>query len=57
MVETALDRAELEATGYLERRTRISRWLRIVNGIEIAVGRALGKLPPPAGRDVERAAA
>lgn len=57
MVETALDRAELEATGYLERRTRIPRWLRIVNGIEIAVGRALGKLPPPAGRAVERAAA
>jgi hypothetical protein len=48
MVETALDRAELEATGSLKRRTRIPRWLRIVNGTEIAVGRALGKLPPRA---------
>lgn len=53
MVETALDRAELEATGSLERRTRIPRWLRIVNATEIAVGRALGRFPP-AGGDSER---
>ena len=46
MVETALDGAELGATGSLERRTRIPLWLRIVNGTEIAIGRALGKLPP-----------
>jgi Polyketide cyclase / dehydrase and lipid transport len=51
MVETALDRAELGATGSLERRTRIPRWLRIVNGAEIAIGRALGRIPPAAGRD------
>lgn len=50
MVETALDRAELEATGSLERPTRIPLWLRIVNGTEIAIGRALGKLPPAARR-------
>jgi Protein of unknown function (DUF3995) len=50
MVETALDRVELEATGSLACRTRIPRWLRIVNGTEIAIGRALGKLPPRAGR-------
>ncbi len=48
MVETAFDRAELEATGCLTRRTRIPLWLRIVNRVEIGVGRALGKLPPPA---------
>ncbi len=54
MVETAFDRAELEATGSLERRTRIPRWLRAVNGLEIALGRALGKLPPAAGRDSGR---
>jgi hypothetical protein len=51
MVETALDRAELGATGSLERRTRIPRWLQIVNGAEIAIGRALGRIPPAAGRD------
>jgi len=51
MVETAFDRAELEATGSLKRRTRIPGWLRIVNETEIALGRALGKLPPAAGRD------
>jgi Protein of unknown function (DUF3995) len=50
MVETAFDRVEREATGSLERRTTIPRWLRIVNGIEIAIGRSLGKLPPRAGR-------
>jgi hypothetical protein len=48
MVETALDRAELGATGSLERRTRIPRWLRIVNGAEIGIGRALGRFPPAA---------
>jgi hypothetical protein len=49
MVETAFDRAELEATGALERRTRIPRWLRIMNGAEIALARALGTIPtrPP----------
>lgn len=47
MLETALDRVELEATGSLQRRTRIPRWLRIANRTEIAIGRALGKLPPP----------
>lgn len=46
MVETAMDRAEREATGSLERRTRIPIWLRIVNGAEIAIARALRKLPP-----------
>jgi hypothetical protein len=46
MVETALDRVELEATGSHQRRTRIPRWLRIANRTEIAIGRALGKLPP-----------
>lgn len=46
MVETALDRVELEATGSLQRRTRIPRWLRIANRTEIAIARALGKLPP-----------
>jgi hypothetical protein len=46
MVETAFDRVELEATGSLQRRTRIPRWLRIANRAEIAIGRALGKLPP-----------
>jgi hypothetical protein len=51
MVETALDRAELGATGSLDRRTRIPRWLRIVNGAEIAIARALGRIPPAAGRD------
>jgi Protein of unknown function (DUF3995) len=50
MVETAFDRVELEATGSLRCRARIPRWLRIVNGTEIAIGRALGKLPPRAGR-------
>jgi Polyketide cyclase / dehydrase and lipid transport len=45
MVETALDRAELGATGSLERPTRIPLWLRLVNGMEIAIGRALGKVP------------
>jgi hypothetical protein len=50
MVETAFDRAELEATGSLERRTRIPRWLRVLNGAEIALGRALGRVPPKAGR-------
>lgn len=45
MVETALDRAELGATGSLERPTRIPLWLRLVNGTEIAIGRALGKVP------------
>jgi hypothetical protein len=48
MVETALDRAELGATGSLERRTRIPRWLRIVNRAEIGIGRALGRFPPAA---------
>ena len=42
MVETAFDRAEREATGSLARPSRIPRWLRIVNGIEIAIGRAFG---------------
>jgi hypothetical protein len=46
MVETAFDRVELEATGSLQRRTPIPRWLRIANRTEIAIGRALGKLPP-----------
>jgi Protein of unknown function (DUF3995) len=55
MVETALDRVELEATGVLTRRTHIPRWLRIVNGTEIAIGRAVGKLPPRAGRAPPRA--
>ncbi|MGH2969244.1 MAG: DUF3995 domain-containing protein [Solirubrobacteraceae bacterium] len=54
MVETAFDRAELGATGSLEQRTRIPRWLRIVNGTEIALDRALGKFPPDAGRDPGR---
>jgi hypothetical protein len=49
MVETAFDRAELEATGSLKRRTHIPRWLRVANGAEIAVGRALGSLPPAGG--------
>jgi hypothetical protein len=57
MVETALDRGELEATGCLERRTRIPLWLRIVNGAEIAFGRLRGKLAPPAERDSERVVA
>ncbi len=48
MVETAFDRAELEATGSLTRRTRIPLWLRIVNRVEISVGRALGKVPSAA---------
>ena len=56
-VETAFDRVELEATGSLEQRTRIPLWLRIVNGTEIAIGRALGKLPPAAERDGGRVAA
>ena len=46
MVETAFDRAELGATGSLERPTRIPLWLRIVNRAEIAIARALGKVPP-----------
>jgi hypothetical protein len=46
MVETALDRAELEATGVLQRRTHIPRWLRTLNGVEIALGRARGTLHP-----------
>lgn len=54
MVETALDRVELEATGSLTRRTHVPGWLRIVNSTEIALGRALGKFPPPAGRDTGR---
>ena len=54
MVETAFDRAEREATGSLARPTRIPRWLRIVNGIEIAIGRAFGKLPPRGDRDRRR---
>ena len=45
MVETAFDRAEREATGSLGHPTRIPRWLRIVNEIEIAIGRAFGTLP------------
>ena len=57
MVETAMDRAQLEATGSLERRTRIPIWLRIVNGIEIAFARALGKVPPAAGPNSRPAAA
>jgi hypothetical protein len=52
MVETALDRAELEATGSLKQRTRIPRWLRVVNGTEIAIGRVLGKLLPARRRTV-----
>jgi hypothetical protein len=48
MVETAFDRAELEATGSLVRPTHIPRWLRIMNRAEIALGRALGRLPPQA---------
>jgi Protein of unknown function (DUF3995) len=54
MVETAFDRVELEATGSLARRTRIPRWLRIVNRTEIAIGRALGRLPPRAERAATR---
>ncbi len=54
MIETALDRAELGATGSLKRPTGIPRWLRIVNATEIALGRALGKFPPPAERDTGR---
>jgi hypothetical protein len=50
MVETAFDRAELEATGSLQRRTRIPRWLRIANRTEIALAGALGKLPSGSGR-------
>jgi hypothetical protein len=46
IVETAFDRAELEATGSLRRRTHIPAWLRLLNAIEVAVLRALGKLPP-----------
>jgi hypothetical protein len=49
MVETAFDRAELEATDSLKRRTHLPRWLRIANGTEIALGRALGRLPPAGG--------
>ncbi|MDQ3162431.1 MAG: DUF3995 domain-containing protein [Actinomycetota bacterium] len=54
MVETAFDRAELEATGRLHRATRIPRWLRIANGIVVALGRALGKLPRGTGRDTRQ---
>ncbi len=54
MVETAFDRAERETTGSLARPTRIPRWLRIVNGIEIAIGRSFGKLPPRSDRDRRR---
>ena len=50
MVETAFDRAELEATGSLRRRTHVPRWLRVVNRTEIALKRALGTLPA-AGKD------
>jgi hypothetical protein len=57
MVETAFDRAELEATGSLQRRTRIPRWLRIANGTEIAIGRLFGKLHPVPERDSGRLAA
>jgi hypothetical protein len=46
MVETAFDRVQLEATGSLQRRTPIPRWLRMANRAEIAIARALGKLPP-----------
>ena len=56
MVETAFDRAELAATGALKQRTSIPRWLRILNGTEIALSRALGKLPAVAGRDTRRRA-
>jgi len=51
MVETAFDRAEQEATGSLARPTCVPRWLRTVNGIEIALGRTLGTLPPRSDRD------
>lgn len=54
MVETAFDRAEREATGSLAPPTRIPRWLRIVNGIDIAIGRTLGQLPPRLDRDRRR---
>ena len=54
MVETAFDRAEPEATGALQRRTRIPRWLRTLNGAEIALGRALGTLPRRVARDAGR---
>jgi hypothetical protein len=56
MVETAFDRAELEATGSLQRRTPIPRWLRIANGTEIAIGRLFGKLPPAPERNGGRVA-
>lgn len=56
MVETALDRAELEATGSLTRPTRIPRWLRIVNKTEIALARALQGLPARVGHTTERVA-
>lgn len=54
MVETALDRAELESTGSLKRPTRIPRWLRIVNKTEIALARALRGLPARVWHDTER---
>ncbi len=57
MVETALDRAQLEATGSLKRPTRIPRWLRIVNQTEIALARALRTLPAGAGHDTGRVVA
>jgi hypothetical protein len=42
MVENALDRAELGATGALGRPTRIPLWLRILNRAEIAIARVRG---------------
>lgn len=54
MIETAFDRAELEATGSLARPTRIPLWLRIVNAVEVGVGRTLGMLPPAAVRSEGR---
>jgi hypothetical protein len=51
MIETAFDRAELGATGSLKRRARVPRWLRILNGAEIALARALGRLPANAAND------
>ncbi len=54
MVETALDRAELEATGSLKRPTRIPRWLRIVNTTEVALARARQGLAARVARASER---
>lgn len=55
MVETAFDRAERESTGAVPIPTLIPRWLRIVNGIEIAFGRAVGKLPKRGAGQAEAA--